>query len=222
LHKSARFLPSVAIHDKQHLTGFQSVISSILKAGAPADSAKSSNYTKSQIAYSIHDGRYKASRPRTSVAPPVQLFHPAFGHFLDGMKSNHAPPDNTIRQTAEYMKAATAIYESEEKRRKVLTPLLCAILDVNIQMILNEDKTNPDGIVEVVKNTLHFMILLQEDKNELGDGGSDASNQAGLSAGRCWAQPRVCQIHCIVFRLFICLFLSMKRFETLPSVPHFS
>jgi hypothetical protein len=185
LHKSARFLPSFAILDNQHLTGFQSVISRILKAGAPADSAKSSNYTKSQIAYSIYDGRYKANRPRTSVAPPVQLFHPAFGHFLDGIESNHALPDNIICQTAEYMKAATAIYESEEKRRKVLTPLLCAILEVNMQMILNEDKTNPDGIVELVTHLLHFMILLREDKNEFGDGGSDPSTQAGLSAGRC-------------------------------------
>jgi len=174
-----------------------------LKADAPANSAKSSNYIKSQIAYSIYDGRYKANEPRTSVAPPVQLFHPAFGHFLDDMKSNHALPDNIVRQTAEYMRAATAIYESEEKRRIVLTPLLCAILDVNIQTILNGDRTNPDGMVEVVKNMLPFIIFLQEDKNEFGDGGSDPSTQAGLSAGRCWAQPRVCQIHCLAFWLFI-------------------
>ena len=191
MHKSARCLPSLVILHKQRVTGFQNVISRILKAVAPADSAKSSNYTKSQIAYSIYDGRYKANSPRTSVAPPVQLFHPAFGHFLDSVKSNHALPDDIIRQTAEYMKAASAIYESEEKRRKVLTPLLCAILDVNIQTILNEDKTNPDGIVEVVKNMLLFLTFLQEDKNEFGDGGSDPSTQAGLSAGRCWAQSRV-------------------------------
>ena len=108
------------------------------------------------------------------------------------MKSNHALPDNIVRQTTEYMKAATAIYESEEKRRNVLTPLLCAILEVNIQTILNEDKTNPDGIVEVMINALRFLIFLQEDKNEFGDGGSDPSTQAGLSVARCWAQPRVC------------------------------
>ena len=195
------FFPSFAILDKHHLTGFKNVISRILKAEAPADSAKSSNYTKSQITYSIYDGRYKANKPRTSVAPPVQLFHPVFGHFLDDVKSNHALPDNLVRQTTECMKAATAIYESELERRKVLTPLLCAILEVNIQTILNEDKTNPDGIVEVMINGLLFMIFLQEDKNEFGDGGSDPSTQAGLSAGRCWAQPRVCQIrvHCIAF-----------------------
>ena len=223
LHKSTRFLflfPSLS--NRQHLTGFQNVISRILKAAAPADSAKSSNYLKSQIAYSIYDGRYKASKPRTSIAPPVQLFHPVFGHFLDSVKSTCALPDDIIHQTAEYMKAASAIYESEEDRRITLTPLLCDILDVNIQTILNEDKTNPDGMVEEVKNRLLFLIFLKEDKNEFGDGGSDPSTQAGLSAARSWSQSRVCQIHCIVFRLFICLFLSIRLFETLLSVPHFS
>jgi len=221
LHKSARFVSSFVTFDKQHLPGFQNVISRILKAVAPADSAKSSNYTKSQIAYSIYDGRYKANRPRASVAPPVQLFHPVFGHFLDSVQSNNALSDDIVRQTTEYMKAASAIYESEESRRKELTPLLCAILDVNIQMILNEDKTNPDGIVETAKNMLLFLTFLKEEKNEFGEGGSDPSTQAGLSAGRCWAQPRVCQIHCIAFWPFIHLFLSMNPFETLAFVPHF-
>lgn len=177
-----------------------------MKALAPADSAKSSKYTKSQINYSIYDGRYKADKPRTSVSLPVQLFHPAFGHFLDDMKNNGVPvPDDIIRQTTEYMKAASAIYETEAKRRVVLTPLLCRILGVDIQMIRNEDETNPDGIVEVVKNEARSLLLLKEDKNEFGDGGSDPSTQAGLSAGRCWAQSRVCEsmIHCISFLLFI-------------------
>ena len=70
-------------------------------------------YTKSQIAYSIYDGRYKADNPRTSVAPPIQLFHPVFGHFSDDIKSSHDIPDDMILQTIEYMKAASAIYTSQ-------------------------------------------------------------------------------------------------------------
>jgi hypothetical protein len=89
------------------------------------------------------------------------------------------------------MKAASAIYASEEERRAALTPLLRDILNVNIQMILNKDKTNPDGIVEMALGILLFMIFLEEDKNELGDGGSDPSTQTGLSAARCWAQDKV-------------------------------
>jgi hypothetical protein len=37
-----------------------------------------------------------------------------------------------------------------------LTPLLGATLDLNIQAILNEDKTNPDGIVELEKKYVAF------------------------------------------------------------------
>jgi hypothetical protein len=188
---------------------------------SPADSAKSSNYSKSQLDYSIFDGRYKANSPRTSVAPPVELFNHAFGHFLDDVKGDLAPPDDTICQTVEYMKGASAIYKSEQERRKALSPLLCAILDVNVQSILNDDKTNPDGIVEMAQGTSLFMIYLEEDKNEVGDGGSDPSTQAGLSVGRCWAQPRV------GFNLlrsecpFIHSPLSMRSFETLLPAPHF-
>jgi hypothetical protein len=120
---------------------------------------------------------------------------------LDSLKSNDPLPDEIIRQTVEYMKGASAIYETEEKRRNALTPLLCAILDVNIQSILNNDKTSPDGIVELLKNLSSFLIYLQEDENEIGDGGSDPSTQAGLSAGRCWAQSKVSipkSLYCIL------------------------
>jgi hypothetical protein len=73
-------------------------------------------------------------------------------------------------------------------------------------MILNEDKTNPDGIVEKVDNLARWLLLLKEDKNEFGDGGSDPSTQGGLSAARSWAQPGQGTrpiIHCIAFLLFI-------------------
>jgi len=63
-------------------------------------------------------------------------------------------------------------------------------------MILKADKTNSDGIVElleVAKDMARSLHLLEEDKNEYGDGGSDPSTQAasGFSVGRCWAQSRV-------------------------------
>jgi hypothetical protein len=65
------------------------------------------------------------------------------------------------------MKSASAIYENEEERRATLAPLLRDILAVNIQTILNKDKTNPDGVVEMAV-ALPFLIFLEEDKNELG------------------------------------------------------
>ena len=60
------------------------------------------------------------------------------------MKSDHTLPDDLIRATTEYMKAASAVYRSEVDRQEALTPLLRNILGVNIQMVANADKTTPD------------------------------------------------------------------------------
>jgi len=135
---------------ENHSTGFQKVVSCILGALPPSESAKMTLYAKSQLAYSIHDGHYKEDRPRTNVAPPVELFHPAFGHFLDNIKSTDPIPNNIMCQTTEYMKVASTIYDSKWKHVTVLTPILCKILGVNIQCIVLSDKTNPDGIVELL------------------------------------------------------------------------
>ena len=135
---------------------------------------------------------------------PIQSFHPAFAHFLDNAKNDHFfVPDDIIRQTAEYMIAATAIYPNENGRRDALTPLLRSILDVDIVTMLNEDKTSPDGVVELGKTPARSLLLVKEDKNEFSDGGLDPSTQAGLSVGRSWAQPRVCHSHCIGFLLTV-------------------
>ena len=107
------------------------------------------------------------------------------------MRGDFPVPDDIIRQTTDYMKTASAIYKTEQERRSALTPLLCKILGVDIQTIQNEDNTMPDGIVENVIMEARSLLLLKEDKNEIGDGGSDPSTQGGLSAGRSWAQPRV-------------------------------
>ena len=157
----------------------------------PSDSAKSSVYPKSQIAYSIYDGRYKAGFPRTSVALPVQLFHPAFGHFLDDIRKEDDIPGDIIRKTTSYMIQASAIYVDEDKRHAELNPILSDILGVHIQTVVNDDKTCPDGIVEFHTALGLVSILYEEDKNEYGDGGSDPSTQVGLSFAHCWAQRKV-------------------------------
>jgi hypothetical protein len=95
-----------------------------------------------------HDGRYKAGSPRTSVAPPVELFHHAFGHFLDDVKREDPILEDVVRKTTAYMKEASAVYANESTRRDRLDPLLIDLLGVNIQSVVNSDKTCPDGGVE--------------------------------------------------------------------------
>jgi hypothetical protein len=163
-----------------------------LNALPPFHSAKSSAYAKSQTAYSIYDGRYKAGSPRTTVALPVQLFHPAFGHFLDDLEKKDSIPDDFVRDTIQYMKAASAIYLNEEKRRSELNPLLTKILGYHIQAVVNSDKTRPDGIVEFNVDGIGPAVSMhEEDKNENGDGGSDPSTQVTFTFARGWAQSKV-------------------------------
>jgi len=172
--------------------GFENVISGILKALPPSGSAKSSAYAKSQTAYSIYDGRYKAGSPRTTVAPPVQLFHPAFGHFLDDLGKEDDIPRHIVRKTIQYMKAASAIYPDEDKRRSELNPLLTDVLGHHIQAVVNSDKTRPDGIVEFYVDGIGPAASMhEEDKNENGDGGSDPATQAAFTFARDWAQSKV-------------------------------
>jgi hypothetical protein len=160
---------------------------------APSASAKSAAYWKSQIAYSVYDGRYKNDAPRSTVAPPIQLFHPAFGDFLNNIRCTPDGniPKEVIRDTTEYMQAASATYQDERTHRMKLTPILKRVLNANIQGIENNDRTKADGTVEGIKDQNGFLLALKEDKNEFGAGGSDPTTQAGLSAARSWAQLNV-------------------------------
>jgi hypothetical protein len=81
-----------------------------------SDSAKSAKYPKSQITYNIYDGRYNAIAPRSSVSPPIELFHSAFACFLDDIKRGCIVPDNIIRKTVKFMKATSGIFASETVR----------------------------------------------------------------------------------------------------------
>ena len=127
-----------------------------------------------------------------SVAPPIQLFHPAFGCFLDTISNTGIDlEDDMIQKIMNYMKATSTIYLNKRSHMVKLTPLVSNILDVDIQTFGNDDRTHADGTVEWVSEGGHILLLLKKDKNEFGDGGCDPSIQAGLSAARHWAQSKV-------------------------------
>jgi hypothetical protein len=202
--------------------GFKNAISGIADAISPSQAAKSNAYAKSQIAYAIYDGRYKEKSPRTRVGPPVELFHPTFGHFLDEVEKKEDSPPEVIRQTTEYMRKASAIYPSEDKRRDVLSPLLSKILGMHVQMVSNSDKTLPDGVVEFQVNIGGVAItILIEFKNESGDGASDATTQSGLSFARTLVDPKVwITLSCaLLINLLRFLVRTSSSGDMLPYVP---
>jgi hypothetical protein len=163
-------------------------------AKSPSESAKSKEYRVYQRNSPIYDGRYDNAKSQGTTALPIQLYHPVFAHFLDDLSSNSLVPPNIAKATVNYMKAASAIYENEGIRRQFLQPRLCEILAITFSAEANADRTSPDGMFlvnPVGELSESALVLLKEDKNELGDGGCDPSTQAGLSAVRFWVQNEV-------------------------------
>ena len=204
---------------KHHFTGFENFLSRILKTRSPSDS--SCAYTKSELADYICDGHYQEGKPKTNVAPPLQLFHPVFGHFLDDLQGTDLISDVMIRKITKYMKAASAIYPSEEERCHELTLVLCEILGVDMQTIVKGDKMLPDGVLERILEA-GYLIILHEETAEFGLDGFEAT-QAGLFMAHSWAQKKVYNFHqslITFFYLFMHPSVSPQRFEMPRTARH--
>ena len=142
----------------------------------------------------IYDGRYDVKKPIETTAPPIQLFHPVFGHFLDDLSNTSPVPPEITKATVGYMRASSAIYDHEAHRRAALDPHLGRILGSGMGTVVNADGTSPDGALPITltKGACETVVaLLKEEKNNLGDGGCDPSTQVGLSMTRFWAQDQV-------------------------------
>ncbi|KAG5635474.1 hypothetical protein H0H81_011102 [Sphagnurus paluster] len=161
-------------------------------APPPSTSAKSGGYiTFQKDGDPIYDGRYVANSPAETRAPPIQLYHPDFGYFLDDFTNEDLEvPTEVVRATARFMGEASGIYKNEDTRRSAIRPKLLDVLSVGMEKIVNLDSTSADGMVvtHVLMMGEVAAIGIEEDKNEFGDGGSDPSTQTGLSYGRFWAQ----------------------------------
>ena len=165
-----------------------------LSAKSPSESAKSKEYRAYQRTSPLYDGGYDAKQPIDTTAPPIQLFHPVFGHFLDDLSFDLPIPPEIAKATVGYMQASSAIYDNEASRRIVLEPYLGKILGIGGGTVVNSDGTSPDGAYSInlggdIYDTI--VLLLREDKSDIGNGGCDPSIQAGLSIVRFWAQDNV-------------------------------
>ena len=139
----------------------------------------------------IYDGRYVATIPAETRAPPIQLYHPDFGHFRDDFTNKDLEvPAEVVRATTRFMGKASGIYKNEDTRRSAIRPELLDVISVGMEKIINLDSTSADGTVvsQALVVGVVAAIVIEEDKNEFGDGGSNPSTQAGLFYGRFWAQ----------------------------------
>jgi len=191
--------------------GRETALKKALTAESPSTSAKSQEYRKYQRTSPIYDGRYDAKNSTDTIAPPIQLFHPVFAHFLDDVTNQDLPvPQHILNVTVEYMRKSSAIYEGEEERTATLKSLLEDALRITITKRVNPDASKPDGVyeVELRGSKSKVILVLLEHKNELGDARCDPSRQAGLSFTRFAAQDDVCFHHCDQHFVFADMFFS--------------
>ena len=142
----------------------------------------------------IYDRRCVATIPAETRAPPIQLYHPDFGHFRDDFTNKDLEvPAEVVCATTRSMGKASGIYKNEDMWRSAIRPKLLDVISVGMKKIINLDSTSADGMVvsQALVVGVVAVIVIEEDKNEFGDGGSNPSTQAGLSYGRFWAQTNV-------------------------------
>ncbi|KAJ6463197.1 hypothetical protein C8R47DRAFT_1180344 [Mycena vitilis] len=145
--------------------------------------------------YPIYDGRYNPAHDISTMAPPIQLYNPAFARFIDDATNPALEiPDNVVLATADLMRKASAIYDDESIRRSKIRPALKNAISYGITQLISDDRTTPDGVImwtmSGTDGSLNeaVALLIEEEKRELGEGGCDASTQASFSMLRYWAQ----------------------------------
>ncbi|KAG9310575.1 hypothetical protein JVU11DRAFT_9130 [Chiua virens] len=156
----------------------------------PSQAAKSSEYAKFQTSNRrLLDCRSSAASPTNTVAPPIQLFHPAFAYFSSkAFDPGYNVPDTVLHDVRDLMAGFTLIHPNEEARQRRLRNLLSKVFNRPLDFASNSDKTSPDFVVKSSCGALSTFLIIGEEKNEFGDGGSDPSAQAAFSFMRTVSQ----------------------------------
>jgi hypothetical protein len=78
----------------------------------------------------IYHGRYVATNPAETRAPPIQIYHPDFGQFRDDFTNKDLEvPAELVQATASFMCEAYGIYYTNEgTRRSAIRPKLLNVL----------------------------------------------------------------------------------------------
>jgi hypothetical protein len=163
----------------------------------PSEGARSTGYRKIQgdVAQAIYDGRRAPAGPIPTVAPPIQIFHPVFDHFIYLVNDpDFQPTIDDIKDVQELMYFASEVGRMEEGQgglNEGLRMCLSRILQAEVHAEPNDDGTIVDGVITLQIGDARIMYLILELKRELGEGGSDPTTQAGLSMKRSWIEPSV-------------------------------
>jgi hypothetical protein len=185
-------------------TAFKRTTTITSKSLTPSQAAKSKGYLKVQSGdQRIFDCRCAKDNLVNTVAPPIQLFNPAFAFFSGkAFDPNYDVPNDVVHDVRDLMTQFALIYDKEDHRRSHLQSSLTKVINYPLASVDNADKTKPDLVAMGQCGNLQTYLVVAEDKNEFGDGGSDPSVQAAFSFQRIFCQEEVIPspIHIPLFR----------------------
>lgn len=163
------------------------------ETSTPSVSSQPRNYKKHQGGdVPILDGRYDTFP--TSAAVPVEVFHPAFAHFLAlARDGTFQPQDDVVQLTADFIHSASQIVATESPRQMTTRGMLSKLLGYPAIQTVQLNKSSADHMMSYsckgeVLGTAALVII--EEKPELGTSG-DGSVQGSFSFIQHWNDQRV-------------------------------
>ncbi|XP_006459609.1 hypothetical protein AGABI2DRAFT_191518 [Agaricus bisporus var. bisporus H97] len=164
---------------------YEKTYKEICNTKAPSALSKSGGYGKNQNVDRdiIYDGLYAPfkSAPDT-VAPPVHIYHPIFWQFTRDANDRSLVPDpDFLLSVRDFMHGACKVSSDELDLNHELRRHLKKLLQWHMPMESNKKDTRSDGVIMFSNPDVRTPMVIAEFKRSLGEGGCDASIQAGNS-----------------------------------------
>jgi hypothetical protein len=161
---------------------------------SPSTGAKAAKYAILQAdpTTCIYDGRTAPNVDLETVAPPIHMYHRIFSRFHELL--NEAPSQITeefLLRTQDFMAKASVVCAAEEDRRLITWECLNELLDLSLSTERNPDGSLPDGVYAVPVRGIRSCLVIIEIKREMGEGGSDPTNQVAISFKKVWVSGDV-------------------------------
>jgi hypothetical protein len=195
------------------------------KSETPSKGAKADNYKRIQTdpKIAVYDGRYGAGNSFQTASLPIQVFDPVFEVFTSRLNDEAVNMQSDfLRRIGDFVDASSAIYTDEATRNEALRSILQKILGGSVQVTKNANRTEADGVFVFSINGIAFKLLIWESKNEIGEGGSDPSTQAGLSMRETWADSDVSVLRRRVLMFGADFDCRTSQCRGNAAAPHFS
>jgi hypothetical protein len=144
------------------------LVETALNAPSPSSAAVLNSFIQTQTKHPIWNGR-----PSEKRGIPIQLYHPAFGKFMQAITDDTVdiglkPEDYSAVHSLFHRSAV--VYDDEALRSSAIRVFLDNAIHHRITT-LDMKGMKTDGACQVLCGNLYALAAIEEEKNEIGTGG---------------------------------------------------